>query len=161
MSVAALALLFAACGGSPPDTTPAGQIRALVSSVRHAPVLSQAVLEEIFEAPFTLNKETENRVSLEARPSGPFDRVELRQSRSKPWRLVVLNVRPDVHVPFLALRNDPIPTTAMETAPSPHVPLDSELGFVVTDPHLAQKVYFVFPRSRLRLTSVAFHRDFD
>lgn len=162
IALAALTLLFVACDTEPEFdlSTSEGQIRALVASVRRAPVLSQAVLEEIFQTPFTPHQEKEHWVSLEARPSGPFDWVEFRHSRSEPWRLVVLNVRPGVNVSYHALRGALIPPSVAPTS-NPHVPAEFEHSFIVTDTQPAQELHFSFPRTGNRLTGVAFHRDFD
>jgi hypothetical protein len=148
--------------------SPYGDIKRLISQLRAAAELSPTtvgrvlgvVLAPASPLPGNAGAPAAAWIAHEAWPtSGPIQRVELRESTSLPWRLLNLEVRPDVKVGYHEFRGDLIPV-ALEPQLNPDIAPDGELSFRVVDERPRQDVRFGFGARAQLLRSASIHRHF-
>jgi hypothetical protein len=161
-----------ALAGDMAARSPYADVKRLIAQLRAAPELTPATIGRVLgvilspaSRPVPANGITTAAASAawiahEGRPTeGPFQRVELRESITLPWRLVNLEVRPDLELGYHEFRGDLIPVSIAPQL-NPDIAPDGELSFRLTDERPKQDIRFGFGARAQQLRSASIHRHF-
>ena len=144
----------------PLPSEPIAALAQLVDKIAALPELDKGAVERIVGVPLThlANAAADERYYEATLPSGPFGRVEVRQSNpaQQTFALVILDARAGLALPLASLEASGRVRPGMTLDVNPDVPPEGITAF--TDVRDQQKLHYQFTTNSRQLTSVVIER---